>query len=334
MKRLTTLLMLLIALTIGSQHVLAQNVTITLNPGWTWISYTRADTLDFATALGTFTPTEGDIIKSQYALAEYHNGVWTGSMTQFVPGLGYMYKSNRTMPVMLTFSAQQPAPQVVVTTSEPMLITAISAMGGGEVTTTDGTYIIVKGLCWATHENPTTNDDFYQEAESGVGSFSISMTGLDMSTTYYVRAYAVTTNGTVYGEQKSFTTRNGIPTLTTTDVTDIEYFSATSGGIITDDGGLDITAYGVCWSTSPNPTVIDSHTIDGNGMGSFSSSITGLSRNTIYYVRAYATNSNMTLYGNAISFTTLSDAPTGAIDGLFSVSDSTQVFSRKAICST
>ena len=199
--------MLLLAMTMQSHHVFAQSVTITLMPGWNWISVPLMDTFDFETALGSFTPIQGDIIKSQWGNAYYRNGQWVGSISQFYPGYGYHYKSNRTMPVFLTFNAQQSAQQVVVTTSEPMLITAISAMGGGEVTVSDGTYIIVKGLCWAAHENPTT-DDFYEESESGVGTFSISMTGLNIATTYYARAYAVTPNGTVYGDQKSFTTLN------------------------------------------------------------------------------------------------------------------------------
>ena len=201
--------MLLVAMTMGSHHVFSQSVTIALMPGWNWISCPMMDTLDFETAMGSFTPVSGDIIKSRWGQSIYNGNRWMGTISQFYPGYGYMYKSNRTMPVMVTFNSQQPTPQVVVTTSEPMLITAISAMGGGEVTTTDGTYILMKGLCWATHENPTTNDDFFQEAESGVGPFSVSMTGLNISTTYYVRAYAVTPNGTVYGNQLSFTTADG-----------------------------------------------------------------------------------------------------------------------------
>jgi hypothetical protein len=178
------------------------------------------------------------------------------------------------------------------------------------VTVNDGTYILVKGLCWATHENPTTNDDFYQEAESGVGSFAISMTALNIGTTYYARAYAVTPNGTVYGDQKTFTTRNGIPTLTTAEVTDITGENAISGGDITEDGGLSIIARGVCWSTSPNPTIADSHTSNGGGTGSFSSSITGLNVSTTYYVRAYASTAAGTGYGDEMSFTTRSGIPT------------------------
>jgi hypothetical protein len=94
-----------------------------------------------------------------------------------------------------------------------------------------------------------------------------------------------------------------IPTLTTTDATNITVNSATSGGVITKDGGKAVTAYGVCWSTSSNPTTSDSHTTDGKGAASFTSNITGLTPNTLYYVRAYATNSVGTAYGNEISFT-------------------------------
>ena len=299
----------LVAMMATSTSIKAQEVTIILTPGWNWIGIPSTDTLDFATALGSFTPVVGDIIKSRWSYATYmSNGQWRGGISQFHPGYGYMYYSNRTIPVMVTFNVQQPAPQVVVTTSEPLLITAISAMGGGEVTVSDGTYIIVKGLCWATHENPTTNDDFYQEAESGVGSFSISMTDLNIGTTYYVRAYAVTPNGTVYGDQKTFTTKDGIPTLTTAEVTNIGIGWAYCGGDITDNGGLNVTARGVCWSTSTNPTVADSHTTNGSGTGSFSSSITGLSVSTTYYVRAYATTTAGTGYGEERTFTTLEDA--------------------------
>ena len=307
-------LMGLFALLLASQSAKAQEVTITLLPGYTWISYPGTDTLDFATAMGSFTPVQGDIIQSQWGNAQYRNGRWQGSVTNFYPGYGYKYKSTRQAPVSVTFHAQQTTPQVVVTTDTPQLITGNSAMGGGEVTVSDGTYILVRGLCWATHENPTTNEDSFVEEGSGVGSFSATMTGLNWSTTYYYRAYAVTASSTVYGEQQSFTTRDGIPTLTTTDVTNITAISATSGGNITDNGGLNIMARGVCWSTSPNPTVSDSHTTNGTGTGSFTSSITGLEISTTYYVRAYATTSAGTGYGEQVSFTTRNGIPTVTTD--------------------
>ena len=69
-------------------------------------------------------------------------------------------------------------------------------------------------------------------------------------------------------------------------------------------GGAEVTARGVCWSTSENPTITDCHTTDGSGTGSYTSNMTGLSARTVYYVRAYATNSEGTSYGSRKSFTT------------------------------
>lgn len=96
------------------------------------------------------------------------------------------------------------------------------------------------------------------------------------------------------------------PTITTNAVTSISQTSATSGGSIISDGGLPVVSQGVVWSTSPIPTVsLPTKTTDGSEIGSFSSNITGLSPNTSYYVRAYATNSVGTSYGNEVSFKTL-----------------------------
>ena len=94
------------------------------------------------------------------------------------------------------------------------------------------------------------------------------------------------------------------PTVTTNEVTDITITSARCGGNIVDDGGADITARGVCWSTNQNPTITGSHTTDGSGTGSYTSNITGLNAGTTYYVRAYATNSEGTSYGSQKSFNT------------------------------
>ncbi len=81
------------------------------------------------------------------------------------------------------------------------------------------------------------------------------------------------------------------PTVTTASITNITQTTASSGGNVTSDGGSPVTARGVCWSTSSNPTTSDVHTTDGTGTGSFTSNITGLTANTLYYVKAYATNS-------------------------------------------
>lgn len=95
-----------------------------------------------------------------------------------------------------------------------------------------------------------------------------------------------------------------LPTISTSNVSNIFTTSAQSGGSITADGGSTISARGVVWSTSSNPTVSNSKTVDGTGLGNFTSSITGLTANTLYYLRSYATNGSGTSYGQQVTFTT------------------------------
>ncbi len=211
MKRLSMIMVCLLGMMSASLSAKAQEVTITLKPGWTWIGYPSTDTVDFATALGTFTPREGDMIACEYDFSEYFDGGWFGDIQHFYPGYGYMYYSTRAMPVMLTFNMQPPTPQLTVTTAEPTEITAISAVSGGSITSNDGSYVFVleKGICWATHPNPMVMNDFFTENGNGAESFTAEMTDLSPNTVYYVRAYAVTLDGTYYGDDFNFTTHDG-----------------------------------------------------------------------------------------------------------------------------
>ena len=97
-----------------------------------------------------------------------------------------------------------------------------------------------------------------------------------------------------------------LPTVTTSQVSDITLVSAVSGGNVTDDGGSAVTERGICWSTSHSPTTSGNHANSGTGTGSFSVQMTGLTPGTTYYVRAYAKNSAGTAYGSEVSFTTQS----------------------------
>lgn len=205
MKKALLALVCLAAMMMASMSLKAQQVTIPLMPGWTWISYPSMDTLDFATALGSFIPAVGDVIESQFGIAEYHDGEWFGDIQQFYPGYGYLYYSSRSMPVFLTFNAQQPVPQVVVTTSEPTDITATSVVVGGTVTLPEGSHIFLSGVCWGTDQMPTVDDNHTSDG-SGTNDFTTSLMGLTSNTTYYVRAYVVTDFGLAYGEERSFTT--------------------------------------------------------------------------------------------------------------------------------
>ena len=112
-----------------------------------------------------------------------------------------------------------------------------------------------------------------------------------------------------------------VPTVSTDMVSSIGSTTATCSGEVTANGGAEVTARGVCWSTSQHPTVSDSHTEDGTGTGAFTSSLTGLTPSTTYYVRAYATNSEGTAYGEEVSYTTNEPADGDSCPGTSTVTD-------------
>jgi uncharacterized protein (TIGR02145 family) len=112
-----------------------------------------------------------------------------------------------------------------------------------------------------------------------------------------------------------------IPSVTTSPISGITQTSATGGGDVTSDGGAAITARGVCWNTSGSPTIADSHTSDGSGTGAFTSSLTGLTASTTYHVKAYATNSAGTSYGNEVTFTTQSSTSPTFTCGTSTIND-------------
>ena len=151
------------------------------------------------------------------------------------------------------------------------------------------------------------------------GGGTVSVNDADADSTNELQNLSVSAAGdTLYLQNGGFVIIPGISaanspvqlaTLTTSAVSSLTNISATSGGNITDDGGANITTRGVCYSINTNPTTADNITNDGNGMGSFTSNLSGLTTSTTYYVRAYATNSAGTAYGNELSFTTLAPAP-------------------------
>jgi starch-binding outer membrane protein SusE/F len=163
-----------------------------------------------------------------------------------------------------------------------------------------------KGICYKTEPSPTIADSkAVYKGDNSTATFYVTLGGLNYATKYYVRAYATGANGTIYGEEFDLTTLPVLPTVGTSAITNIAGTSATGGGNITNAGGAEITARGVCYALTVNPTISDSKTVDGTGTGEFVSSLTGLSGTTTYHVRAYATNSAGTGYGEDVSFTTL-----------------------------
>ena len=195
----------LFAMVASSLSATAQEITITLYPGNNWISYPNAEVMDIASALGDFVPMNGDVIKSQYTSSSYNNGNWRGGITHFMPGWGYMYYSARSE--TLEFSFAHPSSTSVATVT-PTGITATSAVVGGTVTLPEGSHVFLRGVCWGTEPSPDIDGNHTTE-ETGIGSFSGTLEGLNPNTTYYVRAYAVSDYGLAYGGEQSFTTEAG-----------------------------------------------------------------------------------------------------------------------------
>ncbi len=204
-------------------------------------------------------------------------------------------------------------PPTLEATTTASAITGTTAKSGGNVTLQGGAAVTAKGVCWSTTNNPTKSLSTKTSNGTGTGVFTSSITGLTPNTTYFVRSYATNSGGTAYGSEVSFQTAT-TPTLTTTSASDVASTTATCGGNITSDGRATVTSRGVCWSTSPSPTINDNKTSDGTGTGVFTSSITILFFSTTYYVRAYATNSVGTAYGDEQTLTT---TMTTDIDGNF-----------------
>lgn len=189
-------------------------------------------------------------------------------------------------------------------TSPISLITSISATSGGNITSDGGSPVTVRGICWSTNQNPTIGLLTKTIDGNGTGIFTSVLSGLTKGTTYYVRAYATNENGTKYGNSQTFSTAVDLPLVTTVSISTKTARTAIGGGSITSDNGGTITAKGVCWNKSNNPTINNDKTSNGNGTGSFTSNLIGLEPNTLYYVRAYATNSSGTGYGDNVTFTT------------------------------
>ena len=202
-----------------------------------------------------------------------------------------------------------PTVKISISTDTVIEITSTSAKSGGNISTDGGAIVTARGVVWATSQNPTISLSTKINNGTGTGAFTSELTSLSANTTYYVRAYATNSAGTAYGNEVTFKTNASqtttVPTLTTTSASSITQFTATSGGNISADGGATVTARGVVWATSQNPTIaLSTKTSNGTGTGAFTSELTSLSANTTYYVRAYATNSAGTAYGNEVSFKT------------------------------
>ena len=272
----------------------------------------------------TGSPTTSDSLINKGAAVSV--GAFTASMTGLSANTTYYVRAYASNTAGTAYGSQvnfTTLPQAPTVSTQPASdIGPDTATGHGTINLLGAPNPTQHGVCWGTMPLPTILDSKTEQGPlSAIGSFTSSMTGLIPNTTYYARAYATNTAGTAYGGQVGFTTLPQGTTLTTQAVSAIGTTTATGNGNVTVLGIPSPTQHGVCWNTSPTPTIFNNRTLDGpvTATGAFTSNMTGLSPYTTYYVRAYATNTAGTTYGNQVIFDTLplpSQVSTRAVDGI------------------
>lgn len=267
-------------------------------------------------------------IAADHIVAENSHETFTTEITDLVPEIQYYVRAYAKNSKGIAYGEEVSFTTgdvitPIVTTHEASGITGSTAVCCGEVTDDGGSTITIRGVCWSTTPNPTTSGD-HINSDVNNDVFTINLSRLSANTTYYVRAYAKNSAGIGYGNEVCFNTTNPeLPIIITTPVTNITPASAKCGGEVISDGGVNVSERGICWGINHNPTIVDFHTNSGSGIGSFTIRMTDLIENTVYYVRAYATNSVGTKYGEEYTF--IPQVPQGATKGLFSVNGSKKV---------
>lgn len=202
-----------------------------------------------------------------------------------------------------------------VTVNAASGITDIFAQVAANVPYDGKAEVTAKGICWSMEVNPTTESDTTLNGKA-IGEYTADLTELLPATMYYARAYAVNSVGTAYSNEVSFTTEIGVAVLTTDSVRDITKTTANVYANVIVTGGVDITERGFVYAMAENPTIVDTKITDAaNTVGTMTAAISGLASGKAYYVRAFATNSEGTAYGDNIKFSTLSDITTWYIPG-------------------
>jgi uncharacterized protein (TIGR02145 family) len=215
------------------------------------------------------------------------------------------YNGTDWMELQATVSANPP--KIISDSIPEKFIYVDSLLFYGTVLEEGGSVISEMGVCYSQLMF------FEKDAAEGVntvipttGSFETVVFGLEPNRDYYLRAYAINSNGTALGDAIMITTpgTNDVPTITTSPVVNIGQTEAIGGGNLSKPGAYPVIEMGICWSTSSGPTIDDNSAIVSLDFGEFTANLTSLSSETKYYVRAWASNDNGIAYGNEIEFTT------------------------------
>lgn len=291
--------------------------------------------ISVASATGTWTP---DAAYSNFvSVTPWASGYELAAATKIVSSTGsYTSTVGNTQGaqtygfVLIALSDTLIPNAPTVTTQAESSVSDVTATGNGNITSLGSATPDHRGVVYSTSTqslpgNVAPGSSGYSGNVDATGSFSTgaftsSMTGLSPSTTYFVRAYAHNSVGYSYGAEVSFTTLSGLPTVTTQAATVTGETTATGNGNQTVLGTSTTTEEGMVWSTStqslPGNVAPGSSGYSGTahasgsfGTGAYTQSITGLTKNTTYFARAYVRNTTGYAYGGEVSFTTNPGTP-------------------------
>ncbi len=192
-----------------------------------------------------------------------------------------------------------------LSTSAVTAITAVSATLNASISVAGNPPYTERGFCYGTEPEPTIANNRNKVTGSGIGNYSLNVTGLTYPTTYYVRAYAIQSGVPVYGNIVSFTTSVSEVNIITSAATNITATSATLNATISNAGQPAYTERGFCVAIDHEPTISDNRNrVSGTGTGTFNLTLTNLQYPATYYVKAYAIQGGKPVYGNLIMFST------------------------------
>ncbi len=256
-------------------------------------------------------------------------GPFTSSLTQLVPGTKYYVRAYAINEAgtgygnQVSFTSEQIS-LATVTTSAVTSLTGTTAVSGGNISSDGGGQITARGVCWGKLENPTTSDAKTTDG-TGSGSFVSNIAGLDITTEYHVRAYAISNAGTSYGDDITFTTLGGPPSASTYSAYDITSSGSSFAGYV-DPNSLSTVVtfeYGTTISYGQTVTADESPLADVSGV---TADVTGLSVATIYHYRVKAVNAEGTTYGDDITFTTLGGPPNASTYNAYDITSTGSSF--------
>ena len=203
--------------------------------------------------------------------------------------------------LVITTNADVP----VVETATVLSITENTAISGGIVTADGGSDILQRGLCWGVNAPVTVDSNILIDGSNTTGLFTTNLTGLSAATTYYVKAYAKNASGVGYGQQKSFTTNAGLPSIKTILAQAKGATEAIAEGEVLSNGGENLISFGFVYALTTKPTIQNNKIEVGEDIqGEYSYNLSNLIPQRTYYLRAYATNNVGTVYGAEKTFNT------------------------------